>query len=323
MLKYILRRLIGMIPVMLVMSIILFGMMQLMPGNPLDAYVGLNSKMTPERKAQLAANLGLDKSIPEQYVRWLKETVSGNFGESYKLKKPVVDIMGPAIWNSFLINISSMLIAFAISIPVGIKSAVKKHGLYDNTWTLISLVGISFPTFFMGLLLIYVFSIQLGWTPLSGMVSAAIQYNSVWDKVKDIAWHIILPTIVLVITQIAQLTKYVRNAMLEVIQQDYIRTARAKGLNEKVVIYKHAFRNALIPIVTQIGLMIPALFSGAVILEKVFNWPGIGKIMYDGVMGQDIPLVLTSNMFFALLMLIGNLLSDIGYALVDPRVKVE
>ncbi len=326
MLKYFCKRILNLIPVILIITIILFSLLQLMPGNPVNAYLGQGSKTTPEQQAQITKQLGLDKSKPEQYIRWLGRTLTGDFGNSITYRKPVNEIMGNFIWNSFLLNLIAMAIAFCIAIPVGIKSAVKKYGLFDNFWTVFTLIGVGMPSFFFALLMIYFVAVKIPWFPLNGMktpMMAAMGYSSVWAEIADVAKHMILPVTVLTLLNLAGLLRYVRNSVLEVINQDYIRTARSKGLKEKVVIYRHAFRNALIPIVTLLGMYIPGLFGGAILLETVFLWPGIGKILFDAVMKQDIWLVMGANTFYAILMVFGNLAADMSYALVDPRVKVE
>jgi peptide/nickel transport system permease protein len=327
MLKFLGKRLLNLIPVMLIITIILFLLLQLMPGDPVSAYLGQGSKTTPEQQQMIREQLGLDKSPVVQYFNWLGRTLKGDFGSSLKFRKPVSDVIGDYIWNTFILNIVSMVLAFAIAIPVGIKSAVKKYGVFDNFWTVFSLVGVGMPSFFFALLMIFFIAVPSnGAIPLNGMrtpVMAAVGYDSFMAEVIDVAKHMILPVIILTILSLAGLIRYVRNSVIEVINQDYIRTARSKGLKEKVVIYRHAFRNALIPIVTLVGMYIPSLFGGAILLETVLLWPGIGNILYTSVMGRDIWVVMAANTFYAVLMVLGNLVSDMSYALVDPRVKVE
>lgn len=327
MLKFLGKRLLNLIPVMLIITIILFLLLQLMPGDPVSAYLGQGSKTTPEQQQMIREQLGLDKGPVTQYFNWLGRTLKGDFGSSLKFRKPVSDVIGDYIWNTFILNIVSMVLAFAIAIPVGIKSAVKKYGAFDNFWTVFSLVGVGMPSFFFALLMIFFIAVPSnGAIPLNGMrtpVMAAVGYDSFMAEVIDVSKHMILPVIILTILSLAGLIRYVRNSVIEVINQDYIRTARSKGLKEKVVIYRHAFRNALIPIVTLVGMYIPSLFGGAILLETVLLWPGIGNILYTSVMGRDIWVVMAANTFYAVLMVLGNLVSDMSYALVDPRVKVE
>lgn len=318
--KYILKRILHMIPVMFIISLCIFMIIKAAPGSPVGT--NLDPKATPEQKQIEKERLGLDKPVHIQYLMWLERSVKGDFGESYIFKKPVGDVIGPFIKNSFVLNVGVFLLSFLLSIPVGIICAVKKYSKTDNFWTVFSLVGISMPSFFFGLLLIYFFSVQLGLFPVSGMMEAGSRNTGIAYFI-EVAHHLVLPGVVILIGSLAGLVRYTRNGMLEVLNQDYIRTARSKGLNEKVVIYKHAFRNGLIPIVTLLGMYIPGLFSGSVILETTFNWPGIGRIMIDAVTARDYNLMMASLLFFALLTLIGNLLADIGYAMVDPRVKVD
>lgn len=266
--------------------------------------------------------LGLDKPMYIQYIMWLERSVHGDFGESYIYKRPVSDVIKPFIKNTFILNVGVFLLSFLVSIPIGIVCAVKKYSKTDNFWTVFSLFGISMPSFFFGLLLIYVFSVKLKITPISGMIEAGTRTVG-FGRAIEVSKHLILPGLVLLIGSLAGLVRYTRNGMLEVLNQDYIRTARSKGLSEKVVIYRHAFRNALIPIITILGFSIPGLFSGAVILESTFNWPGIGRIMIDAVNARDYNMLMAVMMLFAILTLLGNLLADIGYAMVDPRIKVD
>ncbi len=318
--KYIVRRVLHLIPVVLIISILIFSIIKLAPGDPVGS--NLDPRATAEQKAAERARLGLDKPIPVQYWEWLQRSVRGDFGTSYIYKRPVKDVIPKFIWNTFLLNVVVYFFAFLISLPVGIICAVKQYSKVDNFWTVFSIIGISMPTFFFGLLLIYVFAVKLNWAPINGMVTPGKNASGL-ARAGDILHHMILPAIVLVIGSMASYVRYTRTSMLEVINQDYIRTARSKGLSEKVVIYKHAFRNALIPIITIVGFTIPSLFSGAVILETVFVWPGIGNVLMEGISMRDYNLIMALNMFFALLTLLGNLLADIGYALVDPRVKVD
>lgn len=328
---FLIKRLLNLILVMIIISFLLFGILKMMPGDPVQAYLGIGSKVDPQKIEEIKQKLGLYDSVPVQYARWLSRAITGDFGNSYKYSKPVIEAIGPFILNSFYLNLASTILAFAIAIPVGIRSGVKKYGLFDNAWTIFSMAGVSIPTFFFALLLIYFVAIGMKDIlpiplPISGMHDAAkhaFGYESKWEEIKDVLIHMILPVIVLTMTSLASIIRYVRNAVIDVINQDYIRTARSKGLRESVVIYKHAFRNALIPIVTLMGMYIPTLFAGAILLETVFNWPGIGNVLYESIRDRDYSMVMAVNVFYALLTVLGNLLADVSYALVDPRVKVE
>jgi peptide/nickel transport system permease protein len=320
MLKYIARRLLHMIPVIIIISICIFVIVKMAPGSPVGA--NLDPRAKAEQKAAEKERLGLNKPLHIQYIMWFKRSIRGDFGESYIYKQPVSKVIPLFIKNSFILNVVVYLFAFIISVPLGIITAVKQYSKTDNFWSVFSVIGISMPSFFFGLLLIYIFSVKLNIFPMNGMVTPG--KNAVgFARAMDILNHMALPALVLTIGSLAGLIRYTRTSMLEVINEDYIRTARSKGLSEKVVIYRHAFRNALIPVITIIGFSIPGLFSGAVILEKVFVWPGIGNVLMDAISARDYNLVMALDVFFALLTLLGNLLADIGYALVDPRVRVE
>ncbi len=326
MLRYIGKRILHLIPVLFIITIVVFSIIELMPGDPVNAYLGVGSKTSIEQQTRIRELLGVDQGPVVRYFKWLGRVARLDFGNSLKYRKPVVEVIGTFIWNSFRLNLVSMILAFAISIPVGIKSAVRKYGKFDNFWTVFSLTGVSMPSFFFALLLVFFIAIPISWIPLNGMrttILAAKGYSSTLQEMLDIGVHMILPLTVLTISSLASLTRYVRNSVIEVINQDYIRTARSKGLAEKVVIYKHAFRNALLPIVTLLGLYIPSLFGGAIILETVFLWPGIGNILYTSILDRDYSMVMAANVFYAILMLAGNLLADVSYALVDPRIKVK
>ena len=326
MIKYILKRLLHMIPVFLVISMVIFFIINQMPGNPVNAYLGVGSEVSVEQQQQIREELGLNDPLPVQYYNWLKRIFKGDFGRSIIHRAPVSEIIPTYIWNTFLLNVVGFILAFGISIVVGIRSAVKKYGAFDNFWTVFSLGGVSMPSFFFALLLMFFIAVNVSWIPLNGMrttILNAMGYDSLWQEIKDVAVHMILPVTVITLSSLASLTRYVRNAVIEVINQDYIRTARSKGLREKVVIYKHAFRNALLPIITLLGAYIPSLFGGAMILETVFLWPGIGNILFTSIMNRDYSVVMAANVFYALLMMMGNLLADVSYAIADPRIKMR
>lgn len=308
-----------MIPVLFIISIIMFGVIKLTPGDG----IGLNNpRATAEQKQAERVRLGYDKPVPKQYAMWVQRVVEGDFGQSSMYKQPVGKIMWPFIKNSLILNVVVFILTFIAAIPIGIHTAVKKDGVADKITTVLCYAGISFPTFFIGLVLISIFGVHLKWLPISGMVSPGGNYEGM-AYVMDVAKHMILPALVLVIVSMPSLIRYVRMSMLNSINEDYVRTARAKGVKEKTVIYSHAFRNALINIVTLVGWQIPGLFGGAVFLETIFNWPGIGRVLMDSINNRDYNLMLALMMMFTFLSLLGNLFADIGYAVVDPRVKVE
>ena len=317
--RYIFKRLVSIIPVLIIMSVAIFILINLMPGDPILAMLDpeKTKAMTPEERALYIENmrkfLGYDKGPVERYFLWMGDTFRGEFGYSIKYNKPVNEFIGTYIGRSFKINIWGFLLAFLISIPVGITAAVKKNSFFDKTVTVLTIVGISLPSFFLALLLIMVFVIFMQILPFSGMSDPR-------GILPD--WHyIILPVTVVVLTSLVGLIRYVRSAMIEILKSDYIRTARAKGLSEKVVIYRHAFQNALIPVVTLIGLYIPGLFGGSIVVEKIFAYPGMGLLMNYAYGFKDRAVLQTVLLFFGLLTLLGNIFIDVGYMVVDPRIR--
>lgn len=268
---------------------------------------------------------GWDKfvAILEGYFSWLGNMCKGDLGMSFKYKKPVADVITQNMGISFAIAFIATILQFVISIPLGIKAATNQYGVIDYTVTVFTMIGISLPTFFLAALFIRLFAVQLGWFEVGGIASASLPMNASWIvRVLDKLWHMVLPMTVLVILSIGSLMRYTRTNTLEALNADYVRTARAKGLSEHTVIYKHAFRNTMIPLVTMMAGILPSLFSGAMITERVFSIPGIGKLAYDALEMADVPFIMGYNMFIAILTVIGTLLSDLMYAVVDPRVKI-
>lgn len=309
-----------MIPVLFLISIIIFTIIVLTPGEPIGA--DMDPRATPEQRQAERERLGLNDPIHVRYGIWVTNMLQLDFGKSSLYNRPVDEVIVPYIINSLKLNVFVFLFTFLLAIPLGVYVAQHKDGLFDRFVTLTSYIGVSFPTFFVGLVLIFIFSIKLDWTPISGMITPGAHYEGV-QSFLDILRHMLLPALTLIIVSLPRYIRYVRMNMLNSINQDYVRTARAKGLSERKVIYSHAFRNSLISIVTLLGFEIPLLFSGAAILETVFNWPGIGRIMLDSVFNRDYNLMMATLVFFALLTLIGNLFADICYALVDPRINVD
>lgn len=318
---YIFRRILQMIPTFVFIVVLVFFLNKAAPGGPVSSM--MNPKMSPQDKARLEHTMGLDQPMYKQFISWAGEVVQGNLGYSTKFQKPVTAVIGDFIWNSFYLSLFSLIISLLIGIPAGIISATRQYSLVDNSLTVFSLIGISMPSFFIGLLLLKFFSIDLKIFPLFGMQDQNLRDANFFVQMGDIMWHMVLPGLVLGLGSIASFMRYTRSAMLEVIRQDYIRTARSKGLMDKVIIYRHALRNAIIPIITLLGFWIPALFSGAVITEQVFGWPGIGKISVDAVNARDYGLLMAITMLGCFLLLVGMLLSDIFYGIADPRIKYE
>jgi peptide/nickel transport system permease protein len=332
MLRYILKRLLGMIPTMFGITIVAFFIIHLAPGKPTDIMSELNPKMTPEARERLEKLYGLDKPIHIQYGLWLKRIVKLDFGESFSMdRRPVMQ----KIWDSrkpltdrrlfitFMLNLMAMIIILSIAIPVGISSATRRGSLYDRIVTTSVFVGFAMPSFWLALLLMIFFGVYLEWLPIAGLKSMNYDSLTVWGKVLDRVKHLILPLFVATFGGIAGDSRYMRSSMLEVIRQDYVTVARAKGLTENKVIYKHAFRNALLPVITLMGLSVPGLIGGSVIFEQIFGIPGMGQLFYSAVMTRDYPLIMAVLTIGAFLTLLGNLLADIGYMLADPRIRSE
>ncbi len=262
-------------------------------------------------------------AILSGYFSWLGNMLKGDFGMSFKYKKPVLTVIWQNMDVSFMIAFVATILQFLIAIPLGIKAARNQYGVIDYTVSILAMAGISLPTFFLAAIVIRVFAVELGWFEVGGLVSGSLPVDATWfQQATDIVWHMILPMTVLVILSIGGLMRYTRTNTLEVLNADYIRTARAKGLSENKVIYRHAFRNTMIPLVTMFAGILPSLFSGAMITETVFSIPGIGKLAYEALIVADVPFIMGYNMFMAILTVIGTLLSDLMYAVVDPRVKL-
>lgn len=313
MLKYILKKILLAIPVLLGITIIDFLLMNL-AGSPIDMMTG--PKVTESMKAMRAAAWGLDQPIWKQYLGWLGEILQGNLGYSYKTYQPVAEMIGSHVGPTLLLMGSSLALGLLIAIPAGIYSAVHRYQKRDYAMVTTSFVFSSVPSFFMALLLIYLFTVRLGWLPSSGMTTPGLD-----GSVTDILRHMVMPVLVLAAGVAGSNIRYIRSAVLEILEMDYLRTARAKGIGRFRVINKHALRNALLPIVTVIGMQIPTLFGGAVIVEQVFSWPGLGLITMSAILGRDYPVIMGVCLLSAVVVLLANLLTDIVYALVDPTIK--
>ena len=281
------------------------------------------SKSYSEWLADLNAQYGMDKGIVQGYFTWLKSAVRGEWGESWSWTVPVTQKFHDTVWYSFALGLVSFIVEILIAIPLGIAAARKQYSFTDYFTTVVSMICISMPTFFLATILKYVFSVKLGWFELTGMQGRNYQYLSDFGKFLDVAKHFVLPAITITIISIGGLMRYTRTNMLEVLNADYIRTARAKGVPEKVVINKHAFRNTLIPLITTLGGSLPSLFSGALITETLFGIRGIGYASYYSMTQADIPFTMFYLAFISILTLLGNLISDLLYAVVDPRVRLS
>ena len=325
--KYVVKRILLSVLILICVTFIIYGLLRCLPSSYVENMaMQLSSKpgakSYDEWLTQLNASYGLDKGIVPGYFTWLSDAVQGKFGDSWKYTVPVTQKFGETIWLSFVMGLISFILELVIAIPLGIIAATKQYSRADYAITTFSLVGISLPTFFFATLLKLFFSVKLGWFDLYGLVGRNYAQLSSWGQFWDKANHLVLPITTLVIVSVGSLMRYTRTNMLEVLNADYIRTARAKGLSEHKVVYRHAFRNTLIPMVTIIGGSLPGLFSGALITETLFMIPGIGYASYQAMVSGDIPFSMFYMTFIAILTLIGNLLSDILYAVVDPRVRI-
>lgn len=313
--KYLIQRVTESILVLIAMSFLIYGIMALMPGDPIDVMVQSDPNLTTSDAERLKALYGLDKPLLERYKNWLSSALTGDFGYSRIHNRPTLEILGPRLINTTWLMAASLFLSLILAIPLGIYSALHPYSRSDYFINLLALGGISIPVFWLALMLIILFSVSLGWLPAGGMGSTGD--GGLTDRIS----HMILPVVTLSIASIGSLTRYVRSAMMEVLRNEYIRTARAKGLSRYKIVYKHALRNAMIPVVTVLALSFGTLFSGALITETMFSYLGMGKLIYDSIIGNDYNLALVSLLFATGLVLTGNLLADLAYAWLDPRIS--
>ncbi|WP_405080597.1 ABC transporter permease [Paenibacillus chitinolyticus] len=316
--SYVIKRLIYMLITLIGASMLIFMLYALTPGDFVDS----NPKLSMERKIELKELYGLDKPVVERYFIWLGNLLKGDLGFSLQYQQSVTSLVVSFIGNSFLIAFTSMIFTWLIAIAVGVFSATKQYSWFDALITFLVFAAMSLPAFFVGLLIIKLLAVDLGWFPpggktTTGSTSTGLAYA--WEVVR----HMALPVAVLTMLSVGSLTRYFRTNLLEVIKQDFIRTARAKGLKEKTVVYKHALRNALLPAITLLGFEIPSLFGGAIITEKIFNWPGIGQVYMQAFSVRDYPVLMGFTIFIATLTVISNLIADLLYRVADPRVRLK
>ena len=322
MMKYLVKRLLMTIPMMLGISFITYLCIFLAPGGPAAGIMqDLNPKVSAEYRQKLIEHYHYDKPVLVQYGYWLRSLVKLDFGTSYKDGQPVMRKIAQRLPKTLLLTGLSLILAFLLAIPIGIVSALKHNSFWDRALTVFVFLGYSIPAYWIALLLMIFFGIHLGWFPVTGFRSIVADEMSPFGQVLDVARHLALPLIVTGLTGLAALSRYMRNGMLEVIQQDYIRTARAKGLPENKVILVHALRNTLIPVITILGFSLPDLISAGVIFETIFSYPGLGRLAYEAVMTRDTLLIMPTVAFAALLTLLGNLVADVCYAFADPRIR--
>lgn len=320
---FLLRRTLQMIPLLLGISVLAFLIVKATPGDQTMVYIDPNRPPpSAEDMARIRAELGLDQPLPVQYVRWLGDVLQGDLGFSLSGRRAVSAEIGDRLPATLLLGVSSLLFALVLAIPVGILSAVRRYTMLDYAITFLAFVGISMPGFFLALLLMQVFSVQLGWLPTTGIRDVRESYTGM-AAVLDIGRHLVLPTVALGTASLARWVRYQRSSVLDVLAQDYIRTARAKGVRENRVMRIHALRNALLPMVTLIGLSIPQIVSGSFVIEFVFGWPGLGLLGINAALKRDFPVIMGVTMLTALFIVIGNLLADIAYHWIDPRIRYD
>lgn len=325
--RYIVRRVLGAIPLLLAVATLIFLVLDLAPGDPAAAY--FNPNVPPEVIEQVRRNLGLDQPLATRYVKWLGAFLTGDFGYSFAQNRPVAEVVGDALPNTLTLAVVSLGAMFLVGVIVGVVQAVRHHGWADRVLSVLGLFFYSMPSFWLGLMLMLLFSLkahQWGWPialPATGITSADYEFLSTWGKISDRLSHLVLPAATLTLVLAAGVARYTRGQMLEVIRQDYIRTARAKGLPERTVMLKHALRNSLIPVITLAGLYLPLLFSGTVFVETIFSWPGMGRVIFDAISQRDLPVIMATSFIFAALVVLGNLLADVLYAVVDPRIRYD
>lgn len=313
--EYLIRRILQSLLVLFLISIVTFGLIHAAPGGPTQIF--LSPGLSQEAGKIQAKNLGLDKPIHIQYIRWVGDLLKGDLGKTFKNNLPVGDILWPTVKNTVVLMGVAWLISLIIAIPWGIYNSTREYGISDQTASFISYIGFAMPAFWFGILLQSYFSIQLDWLPLSDMYTMGKE-----GDIQDLFMHLILPVSVLALGNLAAYVKYSRSSMLEVLGQDYIRTARAKGMKERRVLARHALRNALIPIITLLGMELPTLIAGATLTETVFNWPGMGRLFVDMAVSREYSVLMAVTLITAVFVVLGNLIADILYAIVDPRVQL-
>ncbi|MDU1413514.1 MAG: ABC transporter permease [Clostridium sp.] len=320
--KYFIKRILTMIPVFIGLSIIIFTLINLAPGDPYSNIVEGQINFSAEDKEEALKAMGYYDPIYVKYTKWVGKVIKGDLGTSIRYNEPVSNIIGRRISNTFLLSIITLILTTLIAIPLGIISSVSRNSIKDKILTILAFIGISIPGFFIALLIVKIFAVDLKWFPISGMSTIDKDYVGL-KKFFDITKHMVLPILSMTIIEVASLMRYTRSVMIDVFSENYIKAARAKGLSEKIVIYKHAFRNALIPIVTLLSMSLGYIFTGTILIETIFVWPGMGTLFYQSISNRDYPVVMGCAVIFSASILIANLLSDFVYCLVDPRIRFK
>lgn len=320
--QYLLKRILMLFPLLIGITLITFTVIHLAPGEPVEMQTAMSPKVSAQSRARLREFYGLDKPLHVQYGMWLSNLARFDFGRSFAPdNRPVTDKIVERIPVTLSINVIALILEFGLALPIGILAAVRRDTIVDRGISVFVFVGFAVPTFWLALLCMYFFGVKLNWLPISGLHSLGYERLSPLAQYWDLAKHLVLPVSIATFGSLAGLSRYMRSTMLEVLSQDFITTARAKGLKERTVIFKHALKNALLPVITLLGFSLPALIGGSVIFETIFAIPGMGQLFYQGVMARDYPLVMGILVIGACLTLIGNLLADLCYALADPRIR--
>ena len=321
---YALRRILQTIPILFIISILLFLMVRAAPGGPLTA-ARRNPNITREQLELLEEKLGLNDPLPVQYGRWLRDMFSGNMGESIKFHRPVSEMIGERIPNTLILVGASFLLTLLLAVPIGVLSARKPYSFFDYAMTTVTFIGQSIPVYWLGLGLIILFYVTLK-NPITGDPLFPVGGMNTYGKegnLLDLIWHLVLPVTALSLGWIAWYSRFLRSSMLDVLHEDYIRTAHAKGLRASLVHYKHALSNAILPLITLVALDLPSLFAGALFVETIFSWPGMGRLFWDAAKGRDYPVLLSVVMITAVLIIVCNILADLAYGWLNPQVKYE
>lgn len=318
MVRYILRRLVIAVPILIAISFLIFSLLQFTPGDPVDAYLPPDQPISPEMRAEMTRQLGLDRPFLVRYGYWLREAIQGNLGYRTMANEPVTDAIATRVGATLLLMGTAMGIGILLGVGFGVVAAVRQYSLLDSLLTIFAFLGLSLPVYLTGLIGLYLFSLRFDWFPSGGYSTPGEPFS-----LSDRLHHLVLPASIIAVNYIASTMRYTRSAMLDVLGQDYVRTARAKGLREQIVVGRHAFRNALLPVVTIIGANLAYLLGGAVFIESIFGWPGLGRLFLEGVGQRDYPLIMGMTLFLAIMILLANLITDVVYAFVDPRIRYD
>lgn len=314
-----LRQFLARLPLLIGITFVSFVLMQWAPGDP--STMLMDPQIRPEDMASIKANLGLDKPIIVQYFIWLKELLTGNLGYSYSTGQPVLSMILERLPATLILSVASLVLIVLITFPLGLISGYRKGSWFDHVVTVLSFLGLSIPSFWLGLVFILFFALDLGWFPTSGYMNPQLVGAPLWERLGSILHHLFLPLLTILVGGIAGLTRYHRFGIIKILDEDYIRAARARGLSERRILFKHAFKNAALPIVTILGLQLPGLIGGSFVIEYIFAWPGMGQLGVAAVFSRDYPVLMGTLFFSAILIILGNLLADAAYAAIDPRIR--